>query len=120
LLEGDLFSAAIRGLQVNDLCSSGWYTGSPQACEQFLPSLRGRPTTDDDTPRLRGCKCINQGLRSFTDLGKRQQIGARQLAAQLGGKLPEAKRHRSGTHITTDDDDRRLPRSHQPVSATAR
>jgi hypothetical protein len=51
---------------------------------------------------------------------KQQWGGARLLAAQLGGELPEAKRHRSGAHVATDDDDRRRPRLHQPASATAK
>jgi hypothetical protein len=107
-------------LQVDDLCPGGWHVGSPQACEQLHPSLRGFPATDDDTLGLNGCKCLNQGLRDLTDLGKQQRGHSGEFAAQLGGKLPEAKRHRAGTDVTADDDDRRLPRPHQPVSARAR
>jgi hypothetical protein len=120
LLEGDLLGAAIRCSQVDDLCSGGCHACLPQACAQASVSLRVCPATDDDTPRLNGCKCLNQGLRGFADLGKQQRGHSGQLAAQLGGELPEAKRHRPGTDITTDDDDRRLPRRHQPMSATAK
>jgi hypothetical protein len=83
-------------------------------------SLRVCSATDDDTLGLNGCKCLNQGLRSFADLGKQQRGHSGQLAVQLGGKLAEAKGHRPGTHVTTDDDDRCLPRLHQPESTTAK
>jgi hypothetical protein len=59
LLEGNLLSAAIGGLQVDDDRPSSRHTGSSQVCEQLPPSLRGCPAADDDTARLSRCKCLD-------------------------------------------------------------
>ncbi|MGO9180331.1 MAG: hypothetical protein ACLQHS_13895 [Candidatus Limnocylindrales bacterium] len=108
MLQGDLFGAIVRGSQIDDLYPSGVCSGSPQTGEQLPPPLRSRAAADDDTLRLDGRKCIDQGLRRFTDLRKQERGRTRQLAAQLGRELPDSERHRSGTEVTADYDDKCL------------
>jgi hypothetical protein len=81
---------------------------------------RVSPASDDDTIGPGGRKYLNQSLGCLTDLAENQRCQPGQLAAQPGRQLPEAKRHGRGADVATDDDDRQLPRLHQPVSATAK
>jgi hypothetical protein len=82
--------------------------------------LRVCPASNDDTVGLGARKFLDQDLRGFADLAKKQRGHPGQLAAQPCHKLPEAKRHWRGTDVATDDDERGLSRLHQSVSARAK
>jgi hypothetical protein len=86
----------------------------------FSVSLWVSPASDDDTVGPGSCKCLEQGLRVFTDLTKNQRRHSGELAAQSGRKLPEAQGNGRRTDVGTDDDDGELPRLHQPDSARAK
>jgi hypothetical protein len=82
--------------------------------------LRVRATTDDYAARLEGRKPLERSSRTSTDLAEKQRVDSWELAAQPSRQFPEAKRHRRGTHVAADGDDRWLPRQHQPFSPRAK
>ena len=120
LFEGHLGRAAVRGLQVDDLYAPSRGAGLSQAREQLAAPCRRRPAPDDDPPRPGGGKGPDKDVSGFTDRWAQQWRRSGQFASQPGGELTWSEWYRPGTDVTTDDDDGRFRRPHQPAAARAK
>jgi hypothetical protein len=114
-----LLGAGRRRSQIDDVGPGGRHARSPQRGEQLPASFRGCPAPEHHASRAKRRERIAKGSWSFADAGDHQHDRARQLPAQAEHKFPDANRRRSATHITTDDNGRRLLGAHQALPGRA-